>query len=58
MFYSFWFKVCLEWKQWKIVAHIKEFGKMGLTPDKKTVHFFVYRFGVDLDLPHKFNNKE
>jgi hypothetical protein len=42
----------------KIVAHIKELGKAGFTPERRTVHSIAYRFAVDLNLPHKFNNEE
>jgi hypothetical protein len=53
-----WFQACLEWKQRKVVAHIRELGKAGFAPDGRTVRSIAYRFAVELNLPHRFINEE
>jgi hypothetical protein len=39
-------------------AHIKELGKAGLAPDRRTVRANDYVFTVELDLPHKPTNEK
>jgi hypothetical protein len=42
----------------RIVAHIRELGRVEFAPDRRTVSSIAYRFAVGLNLPHRFNHKE
>jgi hypothetical protein len=42
----------------KIIAQVKEIGKAGFGPYGTTVRSIAYKFAVELNLPHRFNNEE
>jgi hypothetical protein len=33
-------------------------GKAGLARNRRTVRFIIYRFTVELNLPHEFNDED
>jgi hypothetical protein len=42
----------------KTVEQIIELGKVGFSPDRRTLCSVAHRFAVQLNLRHKFNNEE
>jgi hypothetical protein len=42
----------------KIVAHIKELGKAGFAPDRRTGRSIAYRFAVELNFPRIFDKEK
>jgi hypothetical protein len=41
-----------------IGAQMNQLGWAGFAADRRTVHSIAYRYAVQLNLPHRFNNEE